>query len=87
MANETDWFQGASLDKAHQRCFWRRIGFGVFFAIAAALLLFPLLTGCATTEPENRICFMKSIGATEDDWAVVASRCMTPGAFQESQKR
>lgn len=87
MGHETEWFSGDSVEKAHVRCYWRRIGFAVFAALAAALLLFPLLTGCASAEPEKRVCFVQRLGMTEEGLTVVAQLCMTPEAFAETQKR
>ena len=52
-----------------------------------ALLFVLLLTGCAAPavrDPE--VCFVKVMGTTEDGSMVVATLCMTPKAFEESQK-
>ena len=43
----TEWFEGRSVDEQkHERCFWRRVGFVIFAALALAMLLAPL-GGCA----------------------------------------
>lgn len=85
---ETEWFEGRRLEKLHERCFWRRIGFSIFLALAAALLLFPMMTGCSSQpqDEEPQICFMKSLGRTPDGMFVVAQKCMTQDDFKESQK-
>lgn len=48
-------------------------------------LLLLLLAGCASTE-EPKVCFMRMVGQTEDGWTVAAQHCITPEAFQASQK-
>lgn len=85
MGSETEWFEAKDRVQ-YERCYWRRVGFAVFFAIAMGLILLPLLSGCASAEPENRICFMQFLGKTESGWTVAATQCMTPEAFAESQK-
>lgn len=56
MAQNDDWSEGRSWslfhpdEEAHERCYWRRIGFLLFAAAAAAIILLPmLLGGCAAT--------------------------------------
>lgn len=87
MAYETNWFEDQSVEKAHQRCFWRRIGFGIFFAIAAALLLFPMLTGCAAGKDDPKVCFIQLMGQSEEGYTVIAQQCMSPEQFTEMQKK
>lgn len=41
---DTDWF--AEYRDPHERCYWRRVGFGIALVIGLALLLFPL-AACA----------------------------------------
>ena len=86
---QQEWFAGLRTEEAkHQRCFWRRVGFG----LAALIILsaIALLAGCASgkeaKEDEPRICFLKSMGRTEDGMVVVAQHCMSQEAFQEMQK-
>jgi hypothetical protein len=77
------------MDRKQERCYWRRVGFGLFFAIAAALLLIPMLSGCATTgteQPEQRVCYVQFLGKTENGWTVIAQQCVTPEAFAAAQK-
>jgi len=57
MAND-DWFEGRrwSLfhgdEEAMERCYWRRVGFVMFAAVALAVIILPLLLGgCATITP------------------------------------
>ena len=80
MSQETEWFIE---EEKFTHCYWRRIGFLVFFVLALAIILAPL-AGCATAEPQ--VCFVKPMGATEDGSWVVAQMCMTPEAFAASQK-
>lgn len=89
MAND-DWFEGRrwSLfrtdEDAMERCYWRRVGFVIFAAIALALILSPL-GGCSTA-PVQQVCFVKRLGNTEAGMVVVAQTCMSPEQFAETQK-
>lgn len=61
----------------HERAYWRRIGFVLFFALAIALLLIPL-GGCATTEEEiwQRVCYEQLMGKSEEGLLVVRHFCI-----------
>lgn len=52
--------------------------------LLAAMLLFAC-TACASTE-ETKVCFMKPFGMTDQGYTVAAVQCMSPEAFEESQK-
>ena len=46
-----------------------------------------ILPGCATKEePRSEVCFLQLLGRTQDGLSVVASQCVSPEAFAESQK-
>lgn len=79
---------GYVAEQKQQRCYWRRVGFSIFLAIAVVVVLVPMLTSCATTstEPETKICYLQVIGKTSEGYTVVAQQCLTPEAFAESQK-
>ena len=84
--DDTEWFYGRSDDR-HERCYWRRVGFVLFLAFAAALLLGPLM-GCATEAPSPvaQVCYMRALGQTEDGHMVVLQACQSPEEFQAGQK-
>ena len=48
MSDSTEWFEGKRLEKLHERCFWRRVGFGAWAIFLIFLLL--MLASCATVE-------------------------------------
>lgn len=73
-------------EEQQQRCYWRRVGFGLFFAMVLVLILVPLLAGCASTE-EPKICYMQVLGRTEEGYTVVAQQCMTQEQFKEIQSK
>lgn len=83
---DQEWFEGDSLDRM-ERCYWRRIGFLIFAALALAVIFLPLM-GCATKISDGRteVCFLQPLGQTEEGYTVVASHCMTPEAFKASQR-
>ena len=81
---DTDWFEGRTAEEKHERCYWRRVGFVIFFAIAGALLLGPLM-GCAT-DPVAQVCYMRHMGRTEEGYTVVMQACQSPEDFQAGQK-
>ena len=46
--SDKEWFQGEVVeDWQYERCYWRRVGFAVFAALAAVMLLLPL-GGCSS---------------------------------------
>ena len=45
MGHETEWFHGAKNEGAHERCYWRRVGFIAFAAIVATGLLLLIISG------------------------------------------
>lgn len=57
-----------------------------FGCVVTAVLIIASLAGCATTTREAEVCYMKPIGLTEQGFTVAFQQCMTPEAFQESQK-
>lgn len=85
-----DPFGWTAQEEKQVRCYWRRVGFGFFLAVAAALVLIPMLAGCSSLPdihpPDDKICFVQLIGKTDEGWSVLAERCMTPEAFERSQK-
>jgi hypothetical protein len=89
MSQETNWFQDYDGEKETpaERCFWRKVGFSIFIGISLALILGPLY-GCSTTKegPRNEVCMFRLLGNTSDGMPVVATTCVTPEAFAESQK-
>ena len=39
----TEWFEGRSTDEEQmEKCYWRRVGFVIFLAVVAGLILIPL---------------------------------------------
>lgn len=69
-----------------ERCFWRKVGYAIFIGFALAVILGPLV-GCATKEgPRNEVCMFRLLGNTQDGMPVVATTCVSPEAFAESQK-
>ena len=39
----TEWFEGRSADEEQmEKCYWRRVGFVIFLAVVAGLILIPL---------------------------------------------
>lgn len=89
--NDTPWFHDRSVDELHERCYWRRVGFGVFLALVVLMILGPFLAGCAANpekkaEPKLAICYMKLMGQTDSGVTVVMQACQSPEAFAESQK-
>lgn len=60
------------------------VPYAVLLGIGFAMLIF--LVGCAATKPEQKVCFVKFLGKTEEGMVVVNQVCMTPEAFAESQK-
>lgn len=84
---DKDYFHGEAIDwdEKLERCYWRRIGFVIFAAIVLAMIFAPLMV-CASVEPDAKVCYVKVLGATGDGTAVVVQHCMTPEAFEASQK-
>ena len=84
---ETNWFEDRSVDEQQlERCYWRRVGFVIFLAIAFALILGPLM-GCATAEEVTaQVCYMRHIGKTEDGYTIVLQACQSPESFAASQQ-
>lgn len=81
---ETEWFEG--LRDPMERCYWRRIGFLIFAALALAVIFGPLM-GCATQkEADVKVCYMKLMGSTEEGYSVVAQHCVSAEEFQAAQK-
>jgi hypothetical protein len=73
-------------DSMHDRCYWRRVGFGLFIAIALAVIFAPLY-GCATEKkPDPQVCYLKLLGNTEEGFSVVLQQCVTPEEFRAAQK-
>lgn len=86
MANDSEWFQGNVAEEQHERCYWRRIGFLIFTALALAAIFAPLM-GCATKEgPRQEVCSFQLLGQTSSGLPVVALTCVSPESFAESQK-
>ena len=83
---DTDWFEGRTAEEKHERCYWRRVGFVIFLAIAFALILGPLM-GCATAEEVTaKVCYMRHIGKTEEGYTIVLQACQSPESFAASQQ-
>ena len=80
MSQDVEWFEGHSVDQDPKTIlplpFWAAL-------IAVALVL---LQGCATPQPESRVCFMGMMGRTDGGLSVVKTLCMTEEQFAESQK-
>lgn len=72
-------------ERLAERDFWRQVGIRLFVVLALGAILAPLY-GCATTEPEVRVCFMHMMGRTQQGLSVVAQHCMSKEAFEETQK-
>lgn len=76
----TEWFQGHEVEEKQSTVlpmpFWLCL-------VAVALIL---IQGCATTEPESKVCFMQLMGRTQSGLSVVRQACMTEEQFAESQK-
>jgi hypothetical protein len=85
--DDTEWIYGRTAEQKHERCYWRRVGFVIFLAIAGAIVLGPLM-GCAASPPEvvAQVCYMRALGRTEDGHTVVLQACQSPEAFQAGQK-
>lgn len=79
-------FSYAAEEKQQVRCYWRRVGFSIFAAIALALILVPLLTGCATTD-EPKVCYLGLMGQTEQGMVVVMQHCMSQEQFKAAQQK
>lgn len=53
MGHETEWAEGREFhlfhedDEMHERCYWRRVGAILFFALALAMILVPLYVQAA----------------------------------------
>lgn len=53
MSHETEWAEGKSWclyhadEEMHERCYWRRVGFVIFLAIALAMVLVPIIVNAA----------------------------------------
>lgn len=56
MAHETEWFRpDPRLERAHQRCFWRRVGaFAWALAIVAIIAAVVFLAGCAAVPEASK---------------------------------
>lgn len=76
-------------EKKQERCYWRRVGFLGWLAIALILIAIPMLTSCAA-EPQKKepqVCYLGLIGQTEEGYTVVMQQCISQEAFKESQKK
>lgn len=80
-----NWAEYEEEEKPAERCFWREVACALLIGATLAVILGPMV-GCATMEPESRVCFMKLMGRTEGGLSVVATHCMTQEQFAESQK-
>jgi hypothetical protein len=82
MASDSEWFQGHVVQDDCETImpmpFWA--------LILGALIV--CLQGCATTKegPRNEVCMFRLLGNTSDGMPVVATTCVSPEAFAESQK-
>ncbi len=78
MSTLTEWFEGRSVDDQTilPLPFWALL----------LLALIVLLPGCATAEPESKVCFMQLMGRTESGLSVVRQACLTEEQFAETQK-
>ena len=90
MSQETEWFQ--EQEEAHERCYWRRVGFGLFIVIALAIIFAPLY-GCATeptaspkSGPLLQVCEVQVLGQSSSGLPVVAMACESPEEFQKAQQ-
>lgn len=87
--NETEWFHDREVDEAHERCYWRRVGFGLFIVIALAFIFAPLY-GCATEPPKSgprmEVCEVQVLGQSDAGLPVVAMACESPEEFQKAQQ-
>lgn len=74
MSQETDWFEGRS-EKQQERCYWRRIGFAIFLALALMMLLLPM--GCAIppTGPFMGTCGIQQMGQNEQGVQFIRYYC------------
>jgi hypothetical protein len=66
------------------RPWWLEVAIS-FCCVVTAVLIIASLAGCATSR-DAEVCYMKPIGLTEQGFTVAFQQCMTPEAFQESQK-
>ena len=73
----------------HQRCYWRRIGLGLFALLLVLVIVAPL-AGCAgqpaKDTPWHRVCYEKPVGQTEDGTLVVLHSCVTIEEFKAAQR-
>ena len=80
-----EWFEGRSVDELHQRCYTRRVGFVIFLALAAALILGPMLAGCSSA-PVMSVCELKYLGKSDKGNPLFLSACESPDKFVADNK-
>lgn len=87
---DTEYFEGRSAEDRQPRT-WKEIAWEIFCTACWGAFIgcvLATLPGCAMTKegPRVEVCRFQLLGQTSDGMPVVATTCVSPEAFAESQK-